>query len=163
QDGSRELRRRQVATRGEGTAARRRRSLDDPVDRGGPRLAEGGSDGQADGGARGPRRRPERLGELRLRGDEHLRVDSGPIKVLGLDPGTTATGFGIVTFESGRLSLEQCGVWRPPSRLAFAERLDFLLTAAVELLNDCRPVAVSVETVFAARNIASALKLSHAR
>ncbi len=85
------------------------------------------------------------------------------MKVLGLDPGTTATGFGIVSFESGRLALEQCGVWRPPSRLGFPGRLDFLLTAAVELLNDCHPAAVSVETVFAARNIASALKLSHAR
>ena len=85
------------------------------------------------------------------------------MKVLGLDPGTTATGFGIVSFESGRLALEQCGVWRPPSRLEFAGRLDFLLNAAVELLNDSHPAAVSVETVFAARNIASALKLSHAR
>jgi crossover junction endodeoxyribonuclease RuvC len=85
------------------------------------------------------------------------------MRVLGLDPGTVATGFGIVSFESGRLGLERCGVWRPPARMALAEKLDFLLTAALELLGEVHPAAVSVETVFAARNIASALKLSHAR
>jgi crossover junction endodeoxyribonuclease RuvC len=85
------------------------------------------------------------------------------VKILGLDPGTTATGFGIVVFEAGRLTLEGCGVWRPPARLTFSGRLDFLATALQELLVEVRPAAVSVETVFAAKNIASALKLAHAR
>ncbi|MFY9552161.1 MAG: crossover junction endodeoxyribonuclease RuvC [Thermoanaerobaculia bacterium] len=85
------------------------------------------------------------------------------MKILGLDPGTVATGFGIVIFESGRLGLERCGVWRPPARFALPEKLDFLLSAVLDLLAEARPAAVSVETVFAARNIASALKLSHAR
>ena len=83
--------------------------------------------------------------------------------VLGLDPGTLATGFGIVRFETGRLTLECCGVWRPPSRSVFAERLDFLSTAALRLLEERRPSAVSVETVFAGKNIASTVKLAHAR
>jgi crossover junction endodeoxyribonuclease RuvC len=42
-------------------------------------------------------------------------------------------------------------------------KLDFLLSAAAELLGRVRPAAVSIETVFAAKNISSALKLSHAR
>ena len=85
------------------------------------------------------------------------------MKILGLDPGTVATGFGIVVFQDGRLQLERCGVWRPPARLALAEKLDFLFTAALELVAETRPHAVSIETVFAAKNIASSLKLSHAR
>lgn len=85
------------------------------------------------------------------------------MKILGLDPGTVATGFGIVVFEEGRLGLERCGVWRPPARLSLAERLDFLFSCAQALLGETSPAAVSIETVFAARNIASALKLSHAR
>jgi crossover junction endodeoxyribonuclease RuvC len=85
------------------------------------------------------------------------------MKILGLDPGTVATGFGIVIFESGRLGLERCGVWRPPAKLALPEKLDFLFSALLDLLAETRPAAVSVETVFAARNLASALKLSHAR
>ena len=83
--------------------------------------------------------------------------------ILGLDPGTVATGFGIVAFENGHLRLEACGVWRPPGGLDLPRKLDFLWGHAAELLERAAPAAVSVETVFAAKNVASALKLSHAR
>jgi len=85
------------------------------------------------------------------------------LKILGFDPGTVATGYGIILFEEGRLRLEGCGVFRPPSALPLAGKLDFLLAASVRLLEERHPAAVSVETVFAARNIASTVKLSHAR
>ncbi|MGH9400118.1 MAG: crossover junction endodeoxyribonuclease RuvC [Thermoanaerobaculia bacterium] len=85
------------------------------------------------------------------------------MKVLGLDPGTTATGWGIVVFEEGRLRLEGCGVWRPRAALALAGKLGFLFDRAEALLQDCEPDAISVETIFAGKNIASALKLAHAR
>ncbi len=83
--------------------------------------------------------------------------------ILGLDPGTAATGFGIVAFENGHLRLESCGVWRPPGGVDLPRKLDFLARCAAELLEQVSPAAVAVETVFAARNVASALKLSHAR
>jgi crossover junction endodeoxyribonuclease RuvC len=85
------------------------------------------------------------------------------MKVLGFDPGTAATGYGVVCFEEGRLALEGCGVFRPPAALSLAGKLEFLFARALALLEECRPAAVSVETVFAARNISSAIKLSHAR
>ena len=85
------------------------------------------------------------------------------MKILGLDPGSVATGFGIVVFDRGHLQLERCGVWRPPARFTLAEKLDFLFRAALELVAEVRPDAVSVETVFVAKNIASSIKLSHAR
>ncbi len=85
------------------------------------------------------------------------------MKILGLDPGTVATGFGIVAFEGGRLTLECCGVWRPPAKLPLPDKLEFLSAAAFALIGQTGPAAVSVETVFAAKNIASALKLAHAR
>lgn len=83
--------------------------------------------------------------------------------ILGLDPGTAATGYGSVLFERGCLHLDRCGVWRPPDRLTMAEKLDFLSERLRALLEECRPSAVSVETVFAAKNVASAVKLAHAR
>ncbi|HEY6928757.1 MAG TPA: crossover junction endodeoxyribonuclease RuvC [Thermoanaerobaculia bacterium] len=85
------------------------------------------------------------------------------MRVIGFDPGTAATGYGIVLFESGRLRLEGCGVWRPPASLSLSERLEFLLTRAHELITTRGPAAVSIETVFAGRNVSSAIKLSHAR
>lgn len=83
--------------------------------------------------------------------------------ILGLDPGTAATGYGLVVFEAGNLRLERCGVWRPKSDLCLADKLHFLASCARALIEECRPAAVSVETVFAARNVASILKLAHAR
>jgi crossover junction endodeoxyribonuclease RuvC len=85
------------------------------------------------------------------------------VRILGLDPGTAATGYGVVSFEGGQLRLERCGVWRPAAGLTLAEKLDFLYGGLVRLLEECPPLAVSVETVFLARNVASAVKLSHAR
>ena len=85
------------------------------------------------------------------------------MKILGFDPGSAATGWGVVIFDSGRLVLEGCGVLRPPATLAFSEKLDFLFTGAARLIDECRPGAVSVETVFAAKNVASTVKLAHAR
>jgi crossover junction endodeoxyribonuclease RuvC len=84
------------------------------------------------------------------------------VKILGLDPGTAATGFGVVVFESGRLVLERCGVWRPPAG-ELPGRLDFLAGCLERLIAEAAPAAVSIETVFAAANVSSALKLAHAR
>ncbi len=85
------------------------------------------------------------------------------MRILGFDPGTAATGYGLVLFESGGLHLERCGVWRPPARCSLAEKLLVLSTSARALIAECHPAAVSVETVFAAKNVASAVKLAHAR
>jgi len=85
------------------------------------------------------------------------------VKILGLDPGTAATGYGVVLFEAGSLRLERCGVWRPPASAALPEKLQMLFGAARALIAECRPAAVSVETVFAAKNVASTVKLAHAR
>ncbi len=85
------------------------------------------------------------------------------MKVLGFDPGTACTGYGIVLFEAGRLRLEGCGVFRPPAASPLAGKLDFLFAGATRILEECRPTAVSVETVFAAKNVSSAIKLAHAR
>jgi crossover junction endodeoxyribonuclease RuvC len=82
---------------------------------------------------------------------------------LGLDPGLSATGYGAVIFERGGLTLERCGVWRPPRGLVLAAKLCFLSERLLALLGELRPSAVSVETVFAAKNVSSTVKLSHAR
>lgn len=85
------------------------------------------------------------------------------MRVLGLDPGSTATGYGLVLFEEGRLSLEGCGVWRPPAGVSFPQRLDHIQERLVVLIGEYRPEAISIETVFAGKNIASTVKLAHAR
>ncbi|MEO8191429.1 MAG: crossover junction endodeoxyribonuclease RuvC [Acidobacteriota bacterium] len=85
------------------------------------------------------------------------------MKIVGFDPGTIATGYGVVVFDEGRLVLEDCGVFRPQASLSLSGKLDMLFNRASALLEERRPAAVSVETIFAGKNISSALKLAHAR
>ena len=88
-------------------------------------------------------------------GAEGKRILVGAAITLGLDPGISATGYGAVVFDRGSLALERCGVWRPPDGLAFAVRLHFLFEHLAILLGELRPQAVSVETVFSAKNVSS--------
>ena len=54
-------------------------------------------------------------------------------------------------------------MWRPPNGLSLSSKLDFLSEKLVAILDEIRPAAVSIETVFAGKNVSSTLKLSHAR
>lgn len=84
--------------------------------------------------------------------------------LLGVDPGTAATGFGVVRVDSRRKAeLLQCGVVRTSSKASLAVRLREIHEALGELLDHFAPVAVSVEEVFQGKNVRSALTLGHAR
>ena len=84
------------------------------------------------------------------------------MRVLGLDPGSRAAGFGVVESAQGRLELVDCGVWRTSAE-PLSARLGELFAAAEAALLRARPSAVAVETVFTGKNAASAVALAHAR
>jgi crossover junction endodeoxyribonuclease RuvC len=83
--------------------------------------------------------------------------------VLGLDPGTAATGYGVVELAASATRLVECGVVRTSSAFPLERRLAEIYDAVVELIARHRPDAVAVESVFVARNPRSALVLGHAR
>ena len=84
--------------------------------------------------------------------------------VLGVDPGTAATGYGVVDRGAGgALRLVECGVIRPPLRVPLAERLNAIFEELTALIARHRPDAVAVESVFVHKNVRSALVLGHAR
>jgi len=84
--------------------------------------------------------------------------------VVGIDPGTTATGYGVVSRTSeGRLTLLECGVVRTTSRAALADRIREIFEEIEGVLGRFQPDAVSVEAVFQGKNVRSALVLGHAR
>jgi len=84
--------------------------------------------------------------------------------VLGVDPGTAATGYGVVERDgAGGLRLVECGVVRPRAGSPLASRLDTIFEGLTELIARHRPDAVAVESVFVHRNARSALVLGHAR
>lgn len=89
----------------------------------------------------------------------------GPdVTVVGIDPGTYATGYGVVRLGStGSLTLLECGVVRPDSRAPLASRIREIFEEVTRLLEGFQPTAVSVEDVFQGKNAHSALVLGHAR
>ncbi len=84
--------------------------------------------------------------------------------MLGVDPGTAATGYGVVARpDAGPARLVECGVVRPPARAALAGRIAVIHEELAAIIARHRPDALAVETVFVAHNPRSALILGHAR
>ena len=83
--------------------------------------------------------------------------------VLGIDPGTVATGYGVVERRDGVLRHLAHGVIRTSSKQPLATRLGLIHAGIVEVLDAHPPDALSLERCFVGRNVQSALKLGHAR
>lgn len=85
------------------------------------------------------------------------------MRVLGVDPGSSATGFGLIERTGGRLRHLDHGVLRPPVGAPLAERLCFLHGELERVLAAATPDVAVVERVFLASNPRSALVLGQAR
>jgi crossover junction endodeoxyribonuclease RuvC len=84
--------------------------------------------------------------------------------VLGIDPGTALTGYGVVEHERGGAPrLIECGVIRTSPRTALALRLREIYQGVDGLFERHLPAAVSVEGIFFGKNARSAMVLGHAR
>ena len=84
--------------------------------------------------------------------------------VLGIDPGTATTGYGVVRkLAGGHTQLVECGVVRTRARDPLPSRLREIFEGVTELIARHRPDAVAVEDVFYARNVRTTVVLGHAR
>ncbi|HZS60591.1 MAG TPA: crossover junction endodeoxyribonuclease RuvC [Gemmatimonadaceae bacterium] len=81
--------------------------------------------------------------------------------VLGLDPGTAITGYGVV--RSDGPALIECGVIRTNSRDPLPQRLNDIYEGVQELIVRHSPSALAVEDVFYAKNVRTTVVLGHAR
>ena len=84
--------------------------------------------------------------------------------VLGVDPGTAVTGYGVVRGDGSTPSvLIECGVIRTRPRDALPARIADIYDGIRELIAQHRPTALAVEDVFYSRNVRTTLVLGHAR
>lgn len=84
--------------------------------------------------------------------------------VLGLDPGTATTGYGLVReHENGALEAVAYGVITTSARLALPQRLKKLYQELTALLEAHQPDAAAVEQLFFTRNITTAISVAHGR
>jgi crossover junction endodeoxyribonuclease RuvC len=84
--------------------------------------------------------------------------------VLGVDPGTAVTGYGVVSrANGGGVRLRECGVIRTSAGTPLTERVRQIYDATAALIERHGPSVLSVEQVFQGKNVRSALALGHAR
>lgn len=84
-------------------------------------------------------------------------------RLLGVDPGTQATGYGVIDVQDGRLTHVTHGVIRTQPKEDLWVRLRVIHDALAAVIEETRPSAMSMERCFVGKNIQSALKLGHAR
>ena len=86
------------------------------------------------------------------------------MKVLGVDPGTAATGYGVVVRkDGGAVSLVECGVIRTSTGEELPVRLREIRDGLAEVIERHRPDVVAVESIFYGKNVRSTVMLGHAR
>ena len=90
------------------------------------------------------------------------RVDSSAVRVLGLDPGSRVTGFGVLDVEGRQISYVASGAIRASSD-DFTLRLHEIYQGVAQVMAQYRPGEVAIEKVFVHVNPDSALKLGQAR
>ncbi len=83
--------------------------------------------------------------------------------VLGIDPGSVVTGYGLVSCDRRRPRLLRSGCLRPPRRLSFAERLVYLHDGTIDLVRTHAPDQAALEAVFHGANVETLIKMCHAR
>ena len=84
------------------------------------------------------------------------------MRVLGVDPGSIKSGYGILDQREAELIVLEYGVIRPTSDLPFAQRLLQISVRLQALITQFQPQVLAVEDLFFAKNVRSALKLGHA-
>ena len=85
------------------------------------------------------------------------------MRVIGIDPGSVATGYGVVECTHGRHRALEWGVVRTSKAPTFSARLRVIHEELTRVVSIHEPIFASVEDIFHARNVHSALKLGQAR
>ena len=83
--------------------------------------------------------------------------------ILGIDPGLRVTGYGLVRERAGRLQTVEFGTIRSTAKLSLTERIFEIVDVLSDVLEQFQPHCASVERVFSAVNVKSALLLGHVR
>lgn len=88
------------------------------------------------------------------------------MRIIGIDPGSSITGWGIIDEKSGVLSLVDCGIIRAKSKAVedvFAARIAYIFRELHAIIDYYKPEEAAIEQAFTAKNPATALKLGQAR
>ncbi len=83
--------------------------------------------------------------------------------ILGIDPGTRVTGYGVIKYHPHKSIAIDFGCIRPPGKVASSKGYHIIFQGIEELIQVHNPVALSVESQYMHKNALSAMKLGMAR
>lgn len=85
------------------------------------------------------------------------------MRILGIDPGTAITGFGVIDYDGRSFKFVDAGVIRTPKEQPMNERLSTVYDEIKELLAEFTPDVMSIELLFFARNVTTAMTVGQSR
>lgn len=85
------------------------------------------------------------------------------MRIIGIDPGTGILGFGVIDVSGGKTQLVDAGVIRTPVKEDDAVRLETIFQELTDIIVATKPQIMSVEKLFFARNVTTAMTVSQAR
>ncbi len=83
--------------------------------------------------------------------------------ILGIDPGSRVTGYGVINTRGNRQEYVASGCIRTTDKATLPERLDVIFQGITQIIDEFVPAELAIERIFMARSAESALKLGHAR
>ncbi len=86
-------------------------------------------------------------------------MNQKPLKILGIDPGTTVTGYGLVEIRNNQPVILNMGTLVPGKFADHYQRLKHLHERALHLIEEYRPDVMAIEAPFYGKNVQSMLKL----
>ena len=83
--------------------------------------------------------------------------------ILGIDPGSLVTGYGLLADHEGEVQLIEYGTLRPRRRTDFPGRLADIFDGLCDLIDEMQPDEIAVESCFHHKNARTALLIGHVR
>lgn len=85
------------------------------------------------------------------------------MRIIGIDPGTGILGFGVIEVVNNRSKLVTAGVVKTPAHTPLDQRLEEIFHGLNQIIAETKPDVMSIEKLFFAQNITTAISVSHAR
>ncbi|MCA9339516.1 MAG: crossover junction endodeoxyribonuclease RuvC, partial [Candidatus Saccharibacteria bacterium] len=85
------------------------------------------------------------------------------MRIIGIDPGTGILGFGVIDVKKGRVALVTAGVITTPPHTPLPDRLEEIYDGLSGIIAETKPTVMAIEKLYFARNVTTAISVSHAR
>ncbi len=85
------------------------------------------------------------------------------MRIMGIDPGSNVTGYGIIEKTENRLNWVDDGQISPSKKYNFYKKLFYIFSEIKEIINRYQPEEIALEDIFYSKNVKSSIKLGHIR